>query len=686
MADFIAPMPRQEAIQNFITAKDTLHPGLFYERFFQCWQANRHQGVEKVKPVSNALGAFCKKFQNTGKDPAFQTLLSQHHQRQKTIINTTKQHLEITCKNSGPLAMGLGYDHPSENGFLFDRNCGVPYLSGASIKGLCRAWGEKCNKKAQVEELLGPASDNRGRGPVIFLAAYPLAWPRLEVDVICNHHPQYYRKSPGKRRFLKGEFPTPMDIESPNPVFHLCLAPGSEFAFRFFAADSSITKEKLERIKNLLLEALAYYGIGAKTAVGYGIMESEEQQEPWEIEIMPGIVKTFISHSQKDISKLREFLAKSMMMGISPWLDRQHSLHRFGYSLDHTLQDAIRSDNISAVTLFLTENADQSKWVEKEIKWAKEIDKHIIPIIAADDNDIVEKLKELTGSLNPLYLDINKLDGVYSWIETILHQARVNESEEINLHLGHRENGVEPQLPAGWAEKHPTLVLRTAEHGRLEVHEWDFNSWHPQDSDEYEEYEKHIRILHQTLPNVERIRVSGFTTQGMAGLIGKYWARSSNCRKITTWNERKSEEWSVDSAHPGSDGPDKWEYLQEQSRINLGPGNNILLGHFALDDQFSAALQWVKEHGNNLDIGHAYNLLFPLDKINAANAGEIVREIAQSFSWAKKETGAKTIYWFAGLPIAVFPLVTHLAGAKGKIIFMDFSRNTGEYFQAFSLQ
>jgi hypothetical protein len=582
--------------------------------------------------------------------------------------------------------MGLGYDHPSENGFLFDRNCGVPYFSGASIKGLCRAWGVKCNRKAQAEELLGPSLENQGRGPVIFLAAYPLSWPKLEVDVICNHHPQYYRKSPGKRRFLKGEFPTPMDIESPNPVFHLCLAPGNEFAFRVLAADSSVGMKELVRVKNLLLEALEFYGIGAKTAVGYGIMKSKENQEPWEKEIMPGIIKTFISHSQKDISELREFLAKSMMMGINPWLDRQNALHRAGYSLDETLQAAIREDNISAVTLFLTENALGSDWVEKEIEWARVLDKHIIPIIAADNDDITEKLKELTGTLNPLYLDIKKPDAVYSWVKTILHKTRVNESEEINLHLGHRENSVKPQLPSDWGQSRPALVLRTADHGKMEVHDWDFAGWHPKDSDDYKEYEKYIRILHQSLPGVEKIRLSGFTTQGLAGLVGKYWARSSNCRKITTWNVQNNEEWSVDSTHPGSDGPGKWKYLRLDSRIDLGSGNNVLLGHFAVSGQFNDALQWVKEYGHSLEIGHACNLLFPFDSINAANASELAREIAQSFSWVKDESGAKTVYWFSGLPIAIMPLVTHLAGAKGKIVFMDFSRNTGEYFQAFSLQ
>ncbi len=38
------------------------------------------------------------------------------------------------------LAVGLGADHPLENGFTFHRVYGVPYLPGSALKGLARAW------------------------------------------------------------------------------------------------------------------------------------------------------------------------------------------------------------------------------------------------------------------------------------------------------------------------------------------------------------------------------------------------------------------------------------------------------------------------------------------------------------------------------------------------------------------
>lgn len=39
-------------------------------------------------------------------------------------------------------ATGLGNPHPVENGFAWHPTLGVPYLTGAAVKGLVRAWVE----------------------------------------------------------------------------------------------------------------------------------------------------------------------------------------------------------------------------------------------------------------------------------------------------------------------------------------------------------------------------------------------------------------------------------------------------------------------------------------------------------------------------------------------------------------
>jgi len=39
---------------------------------------------------------------------------------------------------------GMGSSHPAENGFSWHPVLGTPYLPGAGVKGLLRAWMETC--------------------------------------------------------------------------------------------------------------------------------------------------------------------------------------------------------------------------------------------------------------------------------------------------------------------------------------------------------------------------------------------------------------------------------------------------------------------------------------------------------------------------------------------------------------
>ncbi|HFQ90811.1 MAG TPA: hypothetical protein ENK27_12130, partial [Desulfobulbus sp.] len=207
----IAPLPYRKQLRDTIRATTALHPGLVYERFFPCW---KDDGFDLHKPLGQVLDVFCSQFGRTGRDPSFAGLLAARHERLAGLVRA-RHGLELSATSLSPLASGLGIDHPTENGFVFDHGCGVPYLPGSTIKGLCRAWAVICDRERHVEELLGPASVEEGSGRVIFLPAYPAAWPELISDVICNHHRDYYGADPGKRRYTRNEFPTCMDIESP---------------------------------------------------------------------------------------------------------------------------------------------------------------------------------------------------------------------------------------------------------------------------------------------------------------------------------------------------------------------------------------------------------------------------------------------------------------------------------------
>ncbi len=121
-------------------------------------------------------------------------------------------------------------------------------------------------------------------GTVSFLPAYPVYFDLtdfklmclqnnilkdvvIEVDVVTCHHTQYYN----------GELNIASDDEEPNPVKFPAIAAGHLFAFPIFSLKNA-TQESLKAARKWLSEGLKNFGIGAKTAAGYGWFEDVTEQ------------------------------------------------------------------------------------------------------------------------------------------------------------------------------------------------------------------------------------------------------------------------------------------------------------------------------------------------------------------------------------------------------------------------
>jgi len=63
----------------------------------------------------------------------------------------------------------------------------------------------------------------------------------------------------------------PTDWQNPVPMKFLTME-NTKFEF-YLGVKSKNSEELLDKTKRLLLEALKEYGIGAKTSLGYGILE-----------------------------------------------------------------------------------------------------------------------------------------------------------------------------------------------------------------------------------------------------------------------------------------------------------------------------------------------------------------------------------------------------------------------------
>lgn len=107
-------------------------------------------------------------------------------------------------------------------------------------------------------------------GTISFLPAYPYAPENsgnIEIDVITCHHMEYYA---GKKDFAT-------DDEAPNPVKFPAIAAGNIFAFCLISLNNKT--ELLDTASNWLQKGLTIFGIGAKTAAGYGWFEIVQNVE-----------------------------------------------------------------------------------------------------------------------------------------------------------------------------------------------------------------------------------------------------------------------------------------------------------------------------------------------------------------------------------------------------------------------
>ena len=150
-------------------------------------------------------------------------------------------------------------------GFSFDYVTGMPYIPGSSVKGMLRS----CFKKeGVVSEIL-----DKYKGPV----------SDLEKDIFENGKDIFFDavivKGNEQCLIVGKDYITPHtkgDTKEPHPLLMLKVVPDVVFEFRFRLNDYETekgTKVSANDKAKLFMELLEIFGIGAKTNVGYGMLE-----------------------------------------------------------------------------------------------------------------------------------------------------------------------------------------------------------------------------------------------------------------------------------------------------------------------------------------------------------------------------------------------------------------------------
>lgn len=239
----------ESQVKSILDKSDSVNTGLAYERYFGCWRYEN----KRIRKIDKQIEFFSEITKIMKRCNQVNRFLSSYHERMDTLIAKKAGH-EIRLVTNWRFLTGFGQPHPSEVGLRWDRNLGVPFLPGSSIKGTLKAWMRVNRSEDEIKSLLG---SSERVGAVIFLDAYPSKKPILEIDILNPHYSEYYRH-PEKN--------PPADYYNPKPVHFLTVAAGTEFVFRFICKESGSS----EKITKYLLETANNLGFGAKTAIGYG--------------------------------------------------------------------------------------------------------------------------------------------------------------------------------------------------------------------------------------------------------------------------------------------------------------------------------------------------------------------------------------------------------------------------------
>ncbi len=252
---------------NDLAEQGQCNSGLIWDRYLPLWN-----GSEREKNIYVSLSHFVNRF-NEQKEHQ-EHILTERQQRYKRILaqlalSRKRAPIFSEARLMWRFATGLGNDHPTENGFSFEHTTGLPVIAGTMLKGLCRAAAPSFGwENKEIERLFGPSEILSGmeawQGCLFFFDAFPLEWPTLTVDIANCHHQNYNGETDSTEQSNRSKA-SPRETDDTNPVYFISLARNTNFLFPLL-----VPNEEKEQIEKLLKNALYFFGVGAKTAVGYG--------------------------------------------------------------------------------------------------------------------------------------------------------------------------------------------------------------------------------------------------------------------------------------------------------------------------------------------------------------------------------------------------------------------------------
>lgn len=243
-------------------ASQLTHPGLALDKYAETLNLVGER-IEATKDGQKRQRQILERMIQISNHPDPQKAWKHFHERQRKVWAALECKV-FDMETIGGLSLHLARASALENaGICLHNLYGFPLIPGSGLKGMTRAWADNSGVAQQlVEQVFGSQAQS---GAIVFYDAIPAAWPKMTVDIVNNHHRNYYdgKDAPG-------------DWENPVPVYFLTVCPGSRFVFALGKARADVSDSLLEQAYTWLQASLNWSGAGAKTNAGYGLFKAVE--------------------------------------------------------------------------------------------------------------------------------------------------------------------------------------------------------------------------------------------------------------------------------------------------------------------------------------------------------------------------------------------------------------------------
>jgi CRISPR type III-B/RAMP module RAMP protein Cmr6 len=196
--------------------------------------------------------------------------------------------------------------------------CGEGRWNGALIEAVQRSLWKQVFRTDPPEDTATFARAWKQRlshfaGKVQFLPAYPLnvkladtfqptpdELGELELDVVTCHHRKYYEGDPN--------YTNAPDTEEPTPVVFPAVAPGHVFVFAVRAQQPTMNSIA-PLARRWLADSLSTFGLGAKTAAGYGWFDCADALQQ---AVRAGLTRAVLKPNEELLKEFRGWADKQV--------------------------------------------------------------------------------------------------------------------------------------------------------------------------------------------------------------------------------------------------------------------------------------------------------------------------------------------------------------------------------------